>query len=124
MMGNLLRLDTVNLAPSASPNEFEAFVGDELFPAFKAAFSGPPSRKTIASLDGLVLVKRCSQDTRTYTLASAWEGRLEDVADRDFDRATMTPHDEATAALRKLENFGRRDEPQIYEMVVGSVTFS
>ena len=122
-MSNFLRLDAVKLNATASPDEFEAFVTKELFPAFKAAFAGPSTRKTLAHLDGLVLLANRS-DADNYTIMSAWSGRLEDVAGKDFARITMAAHDEAVAALLKLETFGARGDPQLYEPASGSVEFS
>src|SRR6266571_3147939 len=113
-MASLLRFDAVKLNTTARPDGFEAFVTNELFPAFKAAFGGALTRKTIASLNGLVLLTNRS-GADTYTLVSAWEGRSEDVADRNFESATMAVHGEATAALRKRDTFGRRGDPQVSE---------
>src|SRR5262245_13108920 len=105
-MANVLRLDAIELHTAEQSGAFEDFVRNELVPTFRAAYGGRPTRFTIAGLEELALFTNGSAGGG-YLLASVWGGRLEDIADKDFNRATMEPHDEARAALRKLDGFGR-----------------
>ena len=122
-MATILRLDAIELHATEQLGAFEDFVRNELVPTFRAAYGGPPTRKSIAGLEGLALLTNGSAGGG-YILVSTWGGRLDDVADKDFNRATMETHDDARAALRKLDGFGRRGKPQVYELVVGSLTVS
>jgi hypothetical protein len=57
-------------------------------------------------------------------LVSTWDGQADDVVDKDFGRASMRRNDVFTAALIKLDGFGRRGEPQLFEQVLESVAVS
>jgi hypothetical protein len=112
----VLRHDQIQLIPAASAQEFEKFVVGKLFPVFKQAFGGPPTRKTVASLGDQILLKDQLQEG-AYVLATTWSGPLEAIADPSFGRVTMEEHEDAIAALQKLDSFGTRGHPRVYEEV-------
>jgi len=112
----MLRHDHIKLIPEANAEEFEKFVVGELFHAFMEAFGGPLTRKTVASLSNQVLLKDQRRE-RGYVLATTWSGPLEAIADRSFNRVSMAEHEGATAALQKLDSFGTRGDPNVYEQV-------
>jgi hypothetical protein len=72
--------------------------------------------KTVASLGDQVLLKDQLHE-RGYVLATTWSGTLEAIADRSFSGVTIAEHDGATAALQKLDSFGTRSHPTVYEEV-------
>jgi len=112
----MLRHDRINLIPEANAQEFEKFVVGERFPTFKQAFGGPVTRKAIASLGDQVLLKDQLHE-RAYVLAATWGGPVEAIADRSPSGVTMAEHEGATAALQKVDSFGTRSHPTVYEKV-------
>ncbi len=122
-MDDVIRFDRIALASRGRSDEFETFVRDTLFPVMMSAYGGHLTRKTIASLVGQILLKEGASGSE-YVWVSAWSGPLEAVMEKNFSGVFMGENEDAAAALRKLEEFGRREKPRVHQHLAGSLNLS
>ena len=123
IMNEIIRFDGITIASPARADEFETFVKGTLFPVMMSAYGGHLTRKTIASLANQVLLKG-GADGRGYMWVSAWSGPLDAVKDKNFRGVFMGENEDAAAALQKLEEFGHREGPRLYQHLAGTLNLS
>lgn len=123
IMDDVIRFDAITLASRDRADEFETFVKGTLFPVMMSAYGGHLTRKTLASLVGQVLLKEGAGE-RGYAWVSAWSGPLEAVKDKNFRGVFMGENEDAEAALCKLDEFGHRERPRLYQHLAGTLSLS
>jgi len=122
-MSAIIRFDRISLYSSDRSDQFESFVRERLFPTMTSAYR-QLTRKTIASLGDQALLREGPDgagDGAGYVWTSAWLGLPNAVKDKDFEGVFMGEKEDVKAVLRELEGFGRREEPQVYQCLAGSL---